>query len=285
MYSLCILTLALTFTDPAQAQPATPAPVWLDDYEKATDVAMKEKKDLVIYFRDKDELDDVFNHADVAAKLSSFVCLRVPVDYQFEGKKLLDYGALGDMMGRPGLMVVSYHDRKLPTFACPISVHPAVGSRYRWVPSYGVEQVKITLDLPAYATLSQRSMIYAVRVHPELPQSVFSACHPAFLQHAEEHSRRQASAGRQHHANLGAVMGTLQGRVERGFSGASEVVAESWGRFVGGENVLEAAFSCIDAWRGSSGHWGSVSRRHTYFGYDIAQSSSGTWYATGIFGQ
>jgi len=65
--------------------------------------------------------------------------------------------------------------------------------------------------------------------------------------------------------------------------GASEVVAESWGRVVGGESVLEAAFSCVDAWRGSPGHWGSVSRQHRYYGYDICRGANGTWYACGIF--
>src|SRR5207244_390469 len=101
--------------------------------------------------------------------------------------------------GLPGLVVVNYHNKKLPTYACPISVHPLSSSRYRWVPAYGVEQVKVTLDLPAAASLSQRSMIYAIRVHPEVPQSVFAACHPAFLAHAEAHSQRQAGMQRQHH--------------------------------------------------------------------------------------
>jgi hypothetical protein len=258
-------------------------PRWHADYVKATDQAIKEKKDLVIYFRDQGELDDGLADAEVKKRLEKFACLRVPTDYKFDGKKLLDYPVLEDMQGKPGLVVVSYHDRKLPTYGSVISAHPYVGSRYRWVPAYGAGQIAITLDLPAIASLSQRSMIYAVRVHPEVPQSVFSVCHPAFLEHAQNHSRQQANTGRQHHANLGAAMGWLQGRSGVGFSGASEVVAESWGRFVGGENVLEASFSCINAWRGSPGHWGSVSRRHSYFGYDIAQSGNGTWYATGIF--
>lgn len=263
---------------------AEPAPPWHNDYASATDAAMKEKKDLLIYFRDQGELDDVLNDAEIRKKLQDFVCLRVPVAYKFEDKRLLDYPVLSDMQGSAGLVVVSYHNKKLPTYACPVSMHPLVGSRYRWVPDYGVEQVKIILDLPAHASLSQRSMIYAVRVHPEVPQSVFCTCHPAFLEHAQSHSQRQAGMLRQHHANLGAVMSGLNGRVEMGFGGASEVVAESWGRFVGGENVLEAAFSCIDAWRHSPGHWRAVAGRHTYFGYDIAQGANGKWYATGIFG-
>jgi hypothetical protein len=277
MFLSCVLSLVLTGAEPNVT--------WHADYEKATDLAMKDKKDLVVYFRDKGELDDALADPDVAKKLAKFVCLKIPTDYKVADKRLLDYPVLTDMLGKPGLVVVSCHDKKLPTYLTVISVHPVTGSRYRWVPTYGAEQVKITLDLPATATLSQRSMIYAVRVHPEVPQSVFSTCHPAFLEHAQSHSQRQANMQRQHHADLIATSNRLQSKVEKGFSGASEVVAESWGRFVGGENVLEAAFSCIDAWRHSSGHWGAVARRHTYFGYDIAQGANGTWYATGIFGQ
>ncbi len=279
MFLACALSLAMT-----ASQPAATGVSWQSSYEKAVDLAMEEKKDLVIYFHAKNELDAALANADVEKKLESFVCLKIPTDYQVGDKRLLDYPVLSDMLGRPGLVVVSCQDKKLPTYLSIISAHPIVGSRYHWVPAYGVEQIKITLDLPAHATLSQRSMIYAVRVHPEVPQSVYCTCHPAFLDHAQNHSRRQASMLRQHHADLIGTSGMLRSRVERGFSGASEVVAESWGRWVGGENVLEASFSCIDAWRHSSGHWNSVAGRHTYFGYDIAQGSNGTWYATGIFG-
>ena len=273
MVPLTVLALFITAAEPS----------WQDDYAKATELAIKEKKDLLIHFRGQQNLDEQLNNADVQKKLESYVCLRINVDYVFGGKKLLDYPALSDMMGRPGLLIVSYHDNKLPSFAAVISAHPLADSRYRWVPAFGVEQLKITLDLPATATLTQRSMIYAVRVHPEVPQSVFCTCHPAFLEHAQNHSRLQARQQRQHHADLIASSNWLQGKVGAGFGGASEVVAESWGQFVGGENVMEAAFACVNAWRQSPGHWGAVSRRHSYFGYDIAPADDGTWYATGIF--
>lgn len=260
------------------------APVsWLTDYDQATKQAVKEKKDLFILIQDKNDLADAVSDADVAKRLKGFVCLRVPVNYQYKGEAFLDHPGMGDMVGKPGIIIVSMHDEKLATHWQVISAHPITASRYRWVPAYGVEQVNIILDLPKHATLSQRSMIYAVRVHPEQPASVYAECHPAFLGHAERHSQRQASAQNQHHANLSSVMRQLGGEVGGGLGSASEVVAESWGRFVGGENVLEASFSCIDAWRGSPGHWGSVAGRHRYFGYDIAQSGSGKWYATGIF--
>jgi hypothetical protein len=263
---------------------ATVQPSWHSDYGSACAQAAKEKKDLVIHFRDDaGRLDAVLDDAAVKKKLEQYVCLRVPESYTLDGKRLLDYPALGEMMGQAGLAVVSYHDPELPYYRAAISVHPLVSSHYAWVPEYGVEQVKIVLDLPATATLSQRSMIYAIRVHPEQPRSVHAMCHPAFLEHARRHSTRQADTRRQHHADLLATSSRLQQEVGQAMGGASEVVAESWGRVVGGENVLEAAFSCVDAWRHSPGHWGAVSCAHRYFGYDIARSDNEKWYATGIF--
>jgi hypothetical protein len=257
-------------------------PLWHDDYAKATNAAMKEKKDLIIHFYGQESLDKALDSAAVKKKLEKFVCLRVPVDYKFQDKKLLDYPVLGDMRGKPGLVVVSYHDPKLETFGCLISVHPLIGTRYHWVPAYGADQVLVTLSLPAKSTLTQRSLIYAIRVHPEVPQSVYSECHPAFMQHAEAHCRRQAGMQYQHHGDLIAVSNWLRTQ-GAAFNGASEVVAESWGHFVGGENVMEGSFACVDAWRHSSSHWGAVAGTHSYFGYDICQGRDGTWYACGIF--
>src|SRR5687768_7535861 len=133
MLHLSVLALFMTAAEPS----------WHTDYAKATDLAMKEKKDLIIYFHSQGELDKSLEDAEVKKRLEQFVCLRLPVDAAFEGKKLLDYPVLADMMGRPGLVVVSYHERKLPTFATVVSAHPFVGSRYRWVPAFGTEQIKI----------------------------------------------------------------------------------------------------------------------------------------------
>lgn len=262
---------------------AAAEPTWHTDYDRAAGLAIKEKKDLVIHFRQDAALDETLDDPAVKKRLAGFVCLRVPDDYLYEGKRLLDYPALSEMMGRPGLVVVNYHDPELPTYEQAISVHPLVRSHYAWVPPYGPREVSFILDLPVTATLSQRSMIYAVGVHPERPQSVRGHGHDAFLGHAQRHSQRQAGQQRQHHADIIAATSRLSMEVGVGLGNGSEVVAESWGRVVGGENVLEAAFSCVDAWRHSPGHWGAVSRPHRYFGYDIARGANGTWYATGIF--
>jgi hypothetical protein len=273
MFSFTLLTMVVGIVQPQ----------WHTSYDEAWTRAVREKKDLVIYFRGDDQHDDALENKDVKKRLRDFVCLKVPASYEYKGKRLLDYDSLDDMNGKPGLAVVSLHDKTLAHHNELISAHPFVGSRYSWVPDYGAREIEHILDLPARASLRPRSRIYATLVHPERPRSIFGVAHPAFLGHAARHSARQASMRNQHHADLIGTIGRLEGEMEKGLGNGSEVVAESWGAFVGGENVLEASFSCIDAWRHSSGHWGAVSREHTYFGYDISRSSSGTWYATGIF--
>jgi hypothetical protein len=274
MLSVSLLSLVLT---------AAPQSSWHKDYAVAYKQAKDDKKDLFIYFRDDESYDNVFEDENVKERLKNFVCLRIPTDYAHKGEVLLGHDSFEDMLGRAGVAVISLHDPDLPHYKEIVSAHPFVGSRYGWVPGYGANEMCTILDLPAHGTLTQRSMIYAIRVHPEQPRSVYCDCHPAFLGHAARHSRRQASMMHQHHADIIAASAQMSQEVGYGVGGGSEVVAESWGRVVGGENVLEASFSCIDAWRHSSGHWGAVSRNHRFFGYDIARGDNGTWYATGIF--
>ena len=274
MLTLPLLTLALA---------ADPSVVWHADFHKASLQAKDEKKDLLIHFRNGTELDAALDHPAVRARLAKLVCVRLPIDYQYKGKRMLDRAPLADMQGRPGLCVVSRHDESLPTHDYVVSAHPLVGSRYGWVPGLGAREICVLLDLPPKASLSQRSMIYAVAVHPDGPNSVRGHAHPAFLVHAERHSTRQAFMRNQHHANIIAVIDWLSPQVGAPLGNGSEVVAESWGMVVGGETLLEACFSCVDAWRQSPSHWGAVMRPHRYFGYDISQGANGTWYATGIF--
>ena len=273
MFCLPVLVFVLGFSEPA----------WHNDYDAARDQAKREKKDLLLYFHEDDRLDRELRKPEVRTALADFVCLKVPASYTYRSKRLLDYDAMEQMLGKPGLAVVSYRDDKLPAYGEVISAHPFVASRYHWAPDYSAAEIKTILELPATATLSQRSMIYAIRVHPERPRSVHGEGHQAFLSHASRHSARQASSRNQHHANLIQASDQIRTEGDLQFGGASEVVAQSWGAFVGGENVLEAAFSCVDAWRHSPGHWSAVSGTHRYFGYDIARASDGTWYATGIF--
>jgi hypothetical protein len=242
------------------------------------------QRDLVIYFREDASADWIFQDPSVLRRLQRFVVVSLPRDYEYQGRKLLEYPAFRHMQGQAGIAIVNCHDQESPYYLQVISAHPFVRSRYRWVPDYGPEQICLILDLPNWLSLSQRSMWYAVAVHPERPQSVQGEPHPALMAHCAAHSARQAQMQWQHHADLIAASQRIQEQAGIALGSASEVVAESWGRIFGEETVLEAAFSCVDAWRQSPGHWGAVSRPCRYFGYDIARGANGTWYATGFFG-
>src|SRR5438067_9693186 len=135
MFLACALSLVMTASQPSAIGVNMTGVTWHTSYEKATDLAIQEKKDLVIYFQSQGELDAALANTDVAKKLESFICLKIPTTYQVGDKRLLDYPVLSDMMGKPGLALVSCHDKKLPTYLTVVSAHPVVGSRYRWVPA------------------------------------------------------------------------------------------------------------------------------------------------------
>ena len=131
------------------------------------------------------------------------------------------------------------------------------------------------LDLPP-GTLTQRTMILAVRTHPEAPASTYGMHHPTLAVGATQHSAYQASLGVQGHQNFESRYGQLSGAAG---GSVSEVVAESWP----GQNMIDSCIDCVQSWRHSPGHWRGVAGRHRAFGYDIRRGRNGIWYGTGIF--
>src|SRR5215813_7519655 len=95
MYFTQVLCLCLTSAEPS----------WATDYDQAVQTARKHKKDLVILFQGNGELEDVMRNGDVRKRLRNFVCLKLPVTHKYNDKPLLEYAALEDMMGKPGLAI------------------------------------------------------------------------------------------------------------------------------------------------------------------------------------
>jgi len=133
------------------------------------------------------------------------------------------------------------------------------------------------LDLPP-GTLTQRTMIFAVRTHPERPSSARGRFHPVLANEAASHSDHQANIRVQGHHNWETRFHRINARIGNG-SSATEVVAESWP----GETLVEAAIECVHCWRQSPGHWRAVRSAHGDFGFDMRRGGNGIWYATGIF--
>jgi hypothetical protein len=63
----------------------------------------------------------------------------------------------------------------------------------------------------------------------------------------------------------------------------AEIAAESWLWQVDA-TMLELGTEMFKCWRQSPGHWGVASKKHKYFGADMAKGSKGLWYACIITG-
>jgi hypothetical protein len=97
------------------------------------------------------------------------------------------------------------------------------------------------------------------------------------MQVATDHALYQAERRSLGHQNFGGrsrnVIDVLGGGMP------SEICAQSWSN----ESMFEGAIGCMRAWRNSSAHWSIARKHHRYYGYDMAQSKNGAWYAVGFF--
>ena len=136
------------------------------------------------------------------------------------------------------------------------------------------------MDLPP-GSVTQRTMVFAVRIHPEKPASTLGEADPVLYDEAASHSQYQAQIRVQGHQQWESRFHRIISRLfGRGTPGTPcEVVAESWPN----ENLVDSCVDCVASWRQSSGHWSAVRAQHASYGYDIQRGSNGIWYATGIF--
>lgn len=283
-------TRLLFAADAPAAELKAEAFTWEDNYGDAVRQAIDQHKMLVIYFEgpkgcgycrqfEKQSLAD----SEVQQQLKKFVSLRLPTNAQItvDGKSqtLLRHPAFAEMLNRPGIAILDMTDRKSKQFHQVVSVLPFTSHRFA-TSSYASKRAVLTLlDLPA-GTLTQRTMVFAVRMHPEAPASTLGAVDPTLSAEARSHSDYQAAIGLQGHHHWDSRFQRINGKLPSGLM-AQEVVAESWP----GENLVEACEDCVHSWRQSPGHWGAVRSRHPLFGYDIRRGRNGIWYATGIFGR
>ena len=215
---------------------------------------------------------------DVAERLKHYVRARLPVNTTIPGKDgeitLLEHSGFAEMQGRPGVAIIDYAHRDAPYYGYVVSTFPFLNGR-----PYTPREMAVILDLPP-GTLTQRTLVYAVRTHPDAPASTEGELDPYLAEQARQHSQHQARIRRQGHHNWESRFHQINARLPGGLL-ASEVCAESWP----GESLVEAAIDCVRCWRLSSGHWSSVGSRHPVYAYDMKRGSNGVWYATGIFGR
>lgn len=280
-------------------QPATevkPAPVmrqvgdlpWHTDYSAAYRQAKDEHKQLLMFFRDEKDLltagkleQEVLAKPELKEPLEHFVRVVLPTstvapaakDAKPEDKpvRLLDYSAFTHMQKEAGLAILDLVDEKDHLFGKVVSAHPFSSNTLN-----NLGTVRIVLELPR-GTITQRTLTYVLRTHPEQPASVWGKGDLILFEQCRIAAQLMAnynSVGHHDWGNRSAFVG--------GQFGVSPMEVASIG---GGATLFEAAQSAVNVWRGSGVHWGMMITPNRFFGYDMVQAPNGTWYANGIFVQ
>ena len=257
---------------------------WLTNYAAAHAKAKRERRMLLVTFVPKGDSvvqrqleRAIEKDQSMQRRLRLMVLVRLPGDYASEAADydglLVNHSAFEHLNGRTGIAIVDLQNLGTPHYGQVVTALPfSRGKYYRWQTSH----LSVALGLPP-GTITQRTMIWAVRIHPESPASTAGRCHRALADAAKKHSEYQARIqvqghhrweNRYHQVRLGASANE-----------AKEVVAESWPN----QNLIDSCIDCVASWRHSSGHWRAVRGRHRLFGYDIRRGRNGIWYGTGIF--
>lgn len=284
LYALAGFGLLMGIWTPALAESRpSPTSTWHTDYTTAVKAAKEQGKFLLIHFHETrpNAADVTFTQrtlaeTEVRRKLDAFECASLPLDASIlmSGRqtRLVDHPSFAELGRRQGIAILD--------FACPGTVH--YGQVVNVIPfkpgrSLSAGEMRAVLTLPP-GTLTQRTIIYAVRTHPEQPASTNGQFNPVLADEAASHSSHQASIRVQGHHGWGYRFQRILSRLR--FGGAPvEVVAESWP----GQGLVEAAEDCVQSWRQSSGHWDAVRTNHGAYAYDMKRGANGVWYATGIF--
>ena len=257
---------------------------WHTDYSAAYREAREASKMLFVFFRDEDHprIADFYEH-DVLASgeihdaLYAVVRVVVPLttaqpirDPEVAKTPLLKHDSFKYMYGRQGIAMIDLTDLDAALHGQVISAHPFTPGRYSTV-----RGTKTVLGLP-HGTVTQRALIYAVRIHPAAPVSTTDGkCHAYLCKMANESSKLMSQYGSVGHHDWGNRYGVIAAQTGRS---ASEVAA-----MAGNIGLADAAIQVVDQWYGSPSHWGIMSAPAAIFGYDLVRDSAGNWWGTGLF--
>lgn len=256
---------------------------WHVDYAAAYREAQTERKMLFIFFRDEahPRIADFYEH-DVLANhelvepLKAVVRVVVPLtavrpsrDPEIPDRTLLSHDSFKYLYGRQGIAMIDLSHPDSDLHGQVVSAHPFTAGLF-----YTVRGTKIVLRLPR-GSVTQRALIYAIRLHPAAPVSTTDGkCHNYLCKAARDSSQLMANYGSVGHHDWGTRQGDIAAQTGRM---AMEVAAMS-----GNQSLIGAAIELVDQWYGSPSHWGILSTPAVFFGYDLVRDASGNWWGTGI---
>ncbi len=247
------------------------------EYTDAIEIAKKKSAMLLVSIRtedtnaDDDEVTQQLKKSSVrmlfAKSASPWVFCQL--DFNEHTVSLIQSDFLKELCGGPGVFVIDYAHESLKGQL--VSILPRRNGKYY---QFAQQDLSLLAGLPT-GSLTQRSMILAVRRHADAPKSTNGNCDLMLCEEAAAHSARQAKLQKQGHHGW-----ELRSRkISNNRGPAAEVCAESWP----GQDLLDSCVDCVSCWRQSTGHWRAVSSEHSAFGYDIRRGKNSIWYATGIF--
>ncbi|HTI49791.1 MAG TPA: hypothetical protein VL475_02525 [Planctomycetaceae bacterium] len=257
---------------------------WHIDYSEAYRQARDEKKMLLLVFRDEanPRIADIYERDVLASDelkepLAKVVRVVLPLDVRrpvsdadSPGKKMLEDNSFQYMYGRQGIAMIDLTEPKSELHGRVVSAHPFSNGRL-----YTARGTKIILGLPR-GTVTQRALIYAVRLHPYAPISTTAGqCHGYLCKQAHQSSHLMMTYGSVGHHDWGNRYSEIAATTGKS---AMEVAAMS-----GNRSLIDAAIEVVDQWYGSPAHWQIMSSPASIFGYDLVHDSAGNWWGTGLF--
>jgi hypothetical protein len=289
LFCLCIATgrsaLIAAETESSPPPESDGGIEWYTDYADAMRVAKAQQKMMFVWFHGaaKSQFGERFEAVSlrdqkVRELLEQYVAVKLPQDAKIrvngEEIRLLDHAAFQELNRGPGIAIIDFEHEETEHYGYVVNTLPFTpGKFYRFRP----EHLAVVLDLPP-GTLTQRTLVFAVRIHPEKPASTRGNVDPTLVSEAKSHSNYQARIHLQGHHRWGERFPRLS-RLLFGLQ-CQEIVAESWPQ----EGLVDAAVDVVDSWHHSPGHWQAVYSKQNRFGYDMKRGSNGIWYATGLFG-
>lgn len=255
---------------------------WYSDYSGAMKHAKRAKKMMLVYFTGPRSTSEkqfeqlISSDEQLWRDMGKFVLAKVSLDTNvvIDGQQqlLVEHPVFHELRKNPGIAIIDLRDSKSEHYHKVVTVFP-------FTKGYQInqERLSVLLNLPT-GSLTQRTLVYAVRTHPDAPKSANGRFDPILVTATKKHSSHQARIHLQGHHNWNSRFHQINAKLSNGMT-AQEVCAESWP----GQTLIEAAEECVDSWRHSSGHWSAVRSNQTLFGYDMKRGRNGVWYATGIF--
>jgi len=121
---------------------------------------------------------------------------------------------------------------------------------------------------------TQVGLIEAGKVYPGA-HVCESAIHPALMAMATRHANYQATHKQQGHQLFDSRVAELRKTITN--TSYAEICAESW-KEQKSATKFELGHECFKCWEASPGHWSVASKKHQFFGADMAMDSNGVWY-------